>query len=276
VTERVPIDRAARLERLQRARTAAAELVRRIGITAPAHLNLEDVAELLGAKVITAPLPTALAQVVRIGPTARIRISDAIANEGRRRFSIAHELGHLWLGHRPRSFAELCSAVAIEGRPARIEEAEASAFAAELLIPSAIIGTLATSAPPDMAIAREIARTCGVSLTAAARRLIELSPYACALTLCHRGRIRWATRSATFGAFLPRDRVPGAETAVVEHLAWSTVPRGPRRVPASDWLGATAERGAMLMEDAAALTGGDDVLTILVVEGPFESTAPGK
>jgi hypothetical protein len=266
VKARDPTALAERRARVDAARASAADLVRRLGFTAASPLPIEDVAELLGARIVIAPLPNALAQVVRIGSRARIRVSDAISSEGRRRFSIAHELGHLWLGHLPRSFAELCSAVAIEGRPARVEEAEASAFAAEFLMPTATVSAFAASAAPNVTVAREIADAFGVSLTAAARRLIEVSPYACALTVCRRGRIAWAVRSASFTAFLPRDRVPGAETAVVEHLAWGTVPRGVRRIKASEWLGDAADPNTIVMEDALALSDRDEVLTILVLE----------
>jgi hypothetical protein len=275
VTARDPTAQAERRARLDAARASAANLAQRLGFTTPSRLPIEDVAELLGAQIVIGPLPSALAQVVRIGSRARIRVSDAISSEGRRRFSIAHELGHLWLGHLPRSFAELCSALAIEGRPARVEEAEASVFAAEFLMPTATVDALTATAAPNVTVAREIADAFGVSLTAAARRLIEVSPYACALTVCRRGRIAWATRSASFTAFLPRDRVPGAETAVVEHLAWGTVPRGVRQIKASEWLGDAADPDTIIMEDALALSDRDDVLTILVLE-PHRETAAGN
>jgi hypothetical protein len=264
--------RADRDDRLARARAAAAELVRRLGLTAPTDLVIEDIAEALGAEIVIGPLPNALAQVVRIGAAARIRISDRIEHEGRRRFSIAHELGHLWLGHEARSFAELCSAIAIEGMPVRMEEAESNAFASELRMPAAMLMSWATLGPPTVETAREVADAFRVSLTAAALRLIELSPYACALTICRRGRIRRVARSVGFPFFLPHDRIPGSESGVVERVAWGRVPRGPRRVAATTWLGCDADPALSLVEDAVAVMDGD-VLTILLTDNATDPLA---
>ncbi|MBQ7779601.1 MAG: ImmA/IrrE family metallo-endopeptidase [Clostridia bacterium] len=53
-----------------------------------------------------------------------ILYDDKITNAGRRNWTIAHELGHVFLGH---------------GEISKINEREADAFAAELLMPEAVI-----------------------------------------------------------------------------------------------------------------------------------------
>jgi IrrE N-terminal-like domain len=82
-----------------RARAAARRLLYEAGVTAPEHIDVEAIARAQGAEIVHGPLAGAPARVMRIGARARIRVSDRIAHPGVERFSIAHELGHLVLGH---------------------------------------------------------------------------------------------------------------------------------------------------------------------------------
>ena len=79
---------------------------------------------------------------------------------GRRRFTIAHELGHIFLGHELRN-----------GRYGRTfsyakpqSESEADAFATRLLAPACVLWGL------DLHTPQEIARVCNISMTAAKLR----------------------------------------------------------------------------------------------------------
>ena len=76
----------------------------------------------------------------------------------RQRFTVAHELGHLALGH----------AVAPEGRPDPPAERAANAFAAELLSPACVLRALQVDSPG------QIAWLCGLSGQAAQVRLEQL------------------------------------------------------------------------------------------------------
>ena len=80
-------------------------------------------------------------------------------NHGRRRFTIAHELGHIFLGHElkgvhRRTFAKV--------RPQ--EEVDADSFAVRLLAPACVLWGL------NLHTAAEIAETCGLSRAAAEHR----------------------------------------------------------------------------------------------------------
>lgn len=78
----------------------------------------------------------------------------------RRRFTVAHELGHLALGH-----AALPGSRPAHGPPA---ERAANAFAGELLAPSCVLLALAVDSAP------QIARLCALSPQAAAVRMDQL------------------------------------------------------------------------------------------------------
>jgi Zn-dependent peptidase ImmA (M78 family)/DNA-binding XRE family transcriptional regulator len=67
---------------------------------------------------------------------------------GRQRFTAAHELGHLILGHLNQFHVDLTAPIGTESRPAyeRQQEKDANAFAAELLMPSKWVKARASSA----------------------------------------------------------------------------------------------------------------------------------
>src|SRR5262245_29936240 len=76
----------------------AAKLWKRFGFTAPAELVPEDLAYVLGILVLEGPLDSADARLIRNRHKGLIRLNADIPEPGRKRFAIAHEVGH-WLLH---------------------------------------------------------------------------------------------------------------------------------------------------------------------------------
>ena len=62
-------------------------------------IDIEKLADLLGAEIVYGDLDGAKARVVQIANRARIIISKKIPGVGAIRFCIAHEIGHLLLKH---------------------------------------------------------------------------------------------------------------------------------------------------------------------------------
>src|SRR5512138_3439498 len=81
------------------ARAEARRMLEESTVTRPDQIDLDLIAERLEAEIICDDLDGATASVMRIGPRSRIRISNRIHDIGAQRFSIAHEIGHLRLGH---------------------------------------------------------------------------------------------------------------------------------------------------------------------------------
>ena len=86
------------------------------------------------------------------------------SNAKRQHFSVAHELGHVVLGHPSGAFLGMRAATQEE----LYEESEANAFASELLMPKAIL-----KAKGPMT-AKALARYCHVSITAATIKVKQL------------------------------------------------------------------------------------------------------
>lgn len=90
------------------ARQAAAELVKRFAFMKPDEIVIEDIAMACGVLVVEGGLHGSEARLVRKKDTGIIRVKADIPECGRKRFAIAHELGH-WKLHSEISQFYLCS-----------------------------------------------------------------------------------------------------------------------------------------------------------------------
>jgi hypothetical protein len=127
---------------------------------------------------------------------------------GRRRFSLAHEIGHYHLpAHRQlRRQGASCGEAAMRAGAADAAalEWEANDFASELLMPTRLFGADAARRDFSVATARELASDTyfDVSVTAAAWRMTQLSTEPCAIVMSSNRKVNWACRSESL-------RIPG-------------------------------------------------------------------
>lgn len=189
--------------RLRRAQEEGSRLLVDLGMTEPEHIDPVVTANEMGIEVIVGRLQHATARIFRFGTKgARIRVSDAIVHPGRRRFSIAHEIGHFVLGHELPRESELERFVSRACERASTysadPEREADVFATAHLMPERLIRPLCEVSPVSLDRARAIARRFTLSPVASARRFVELTSERCALVYSERGIIRRVRTSATF------------------------------------------------------------------------------
>jgi hypothetical protein len=134
---------------------------------------------------------------------------SVLVNKGsgyrRQRFTVAHELGHFlnpW--HRPTSnYGFSCSRQDMRLQNAndadrhRRQEAEANAFAIELLAPLILIAAYLRG-QPDLQEIRSMSEELDISKAAAARRYISLRDECLALVFSHQNRFLFADRNLDF------------------------------------------------------------------------------
>jgi Zn-dependent peptidase ImmA (M78 family) len=161
-----------------RADDAAQRLLRQFGVV-KVPVQPESIAEGLGAIVVTQSLePDVSGMLVREGDELIIGVNKHHPLV-RRRFTVAHECGHLEL-HRGRAlildtsvrinFRDRVSSLATDR-----EEMEANRFAAALLMPEEMVVEEAARAPRDPEeLVRSLARRFKVSEPAMGYRLINL------------------------------------------------------------------------------------------------------
>jgi Zn-dependent peptidase ImmA (M78 family) len=173
----------------------------------------------------------------------------ANGNPQRRRFTLGHELGHYFLPwHRQTSFsctAESIKEAASDSKAARgVEmEAEANAFASEILMPTSIFKKkLRAFGDPDIEQVVRLSEAFDTSIEATARRYLNLSDYPVAFVFSHHSNIRYWSKGPEFpyvlsvrnGHPLPKEslaRLPGegvSETEELDSDIWLDASRGKR------------------------------------------------
>lgn len=161
------------------ARGVARDLAAELGLVPP--FDIERVASRF-ARIVEEDIPTHADVIVLHSPTPgglpRLVIDRAMAGSGeRRRFAIAHGLGHVLLGWH--AFGTPCD---IATRPSELPvtvhdlvEGEAHAFARELLMPEAWISSFNALEQPAVLMAH-VAERAGMSPMPAARAVALLLP----------------------------------------------------------------------------------------------------
>lgn len=164
-----------------------------------------------------------------------IRLNERIANGRRRRFSIAHELGH-WLMHVELEQGYLCTAEDLSDYYRSPVEAEANWFAATLLMPKLKIAGAYRQVDPSFDIIRRIAEEFDTSLTAAGRRLVEVSAEPIWLAESAGGKITWWQRSkAANYLFLRKGQEIPSDSLTHEALVEGKYEAGPELVSPASW-----------------------------------------
>lgn len=249
----------------QHARVLAARTIEEFGIDAPEHIRLEDLAWALGAEIVVGDLDGAAARLTRNGDRAVIRVSKKIDNEGHRRFSVAHELGHLVLKH-PGDHVVLCAEGDLHdfGGKRAVREAAANAFAAELLMPAVLARKRCEVSPVHFNLVRGLAADFKTSLTAAAIRFVQLTSERCALVYSEDGCRRWFARSENFWPFLEIGQALSPSSLADDFFKKGVVPDRSETIDADAWSTAAAEKGLEeIREHSVALPSLNAVLSLL-------------
>jgi hypothetical protein len=243
---------------------SAAEMVlRELGVTDPSEIDIEAIAYHLGAEVRYRPLDGCEALIFGAGNKAVITVNTR-SPPRRRRFSVAHELGH-WKHHRGRML--VCSKNEIGGKTtlAPVEKV-ADAYAAELLMPGYLFNPVARAYPRfTFQAVRAIADIFNTSRTATALRLID-TRHSPAMLVCHgpSGR-RWFYRCRDVPArWFPQDSLDPDSSAF--RVLFGGYPDDPLpiKIGADAWFD---RRGADELEihEQTIRTADDEILTLLLL-----------
>jgi hypothetical protein len=249
---------------IRRARKAASALHSRYWIRDANDIDVDGIAALMNIVVREGALDSSTARLVRDGAWGVIRLSAKIEHEGVRRFSVAHELGHYELSHPSPSILKICDDAA-SACVDRGLEAQANAFAAELLMPERMLRRRCEVSPVSLDIPRKIASEFRVSLMAAALRFVELTSERCALVLSRDRRVVWAARSETFPAFIPRGRYLDDGSVAIDWFRGGRMYEGCQPVAGDAWLDDESAHTVEVWEDSLTVPGTDGVLSLLWV-----------
>lgn len=201
----------------------------------------------------------------KAGQKGIVAINARIREASRKRFTIAHEIGHFVIPHH-RLLANVCEQRKIEsfnpklGRP----ELEANEFAAELLLPTALLRKRFDLSQFSLVQISGVAADFGTSLCATTRSFLAMTPLPCALVWSEGNQARWCARSDSFRFFLPLEELPAAGSFAATIFNGEPAPADFAQVPPDAWLDRrAAERVDTLLEHSIALPNYNAVLTLL-------------
>ena len=235
-----------------------------LGITEPSEIDIEAIAWDEGVQVKYSDLNGCEARLVGVGDRAIVSIRKA-ADERRKRFSLAHELGH-WNYHRGRSFECRVDDWVDSYNSKPIEEREADQYAAELLMPAYMFKPLAASIKrPTFDGVKELADQFCTSLTATAIRLVDMNTWPL-LLLCHsaQGRI-WFKKSKDIPTrWFPQKELDSDSLAFDRLFANEDRVRS-QKINADAWFGVREAERYEIVEDAIRISK-TQILTLLWME----------
>ncbi len=218
------------------------------GFQSPADLVLEDLAMAMGVVVLEAKLDSADARLVRKGNRGIIRLKQDIPQVGRKRFAVAHEIGH-WRLHEKESQVVACTSEDMRADYKGSElEIEANVFASELLMPQALFKPAMAGRTPTADTINGLAGVYRTSRTATAVRYVELSDEHCVMVMAEAGRIKWwrASKELNGSLWIKAGAPVSNRTLAGKYFAGTLDCEEVQDVSMSEW----AERYPEFAEDA--------------------------
>ncbi len=170
------------------------------GVINPEDIRLEDIAYAEGLSVVDGGVTGSDARLVLHNKqSGTIRVKAGV-DRGRRRFSIAHEIGHFIL--HPNGLSR-CSTEDLSTWHKGDRESQANAFAAEFILPSRMTRKYCEVDNISLAPAKLMAEKFHVSLTASLIRFVDLCPTPCAViaAAADTRTIRWSSPSGADAQF---------------------------------------------------------------------------
>src|SRR5690349_21719109 len=231
--------------RLSRPRQLGRDLLVDVGARLPEHIDPIEAAKERGIEVTFGNLTGATARIYRVGGKARIRVSDDIVTEGRRRMSVMHEVGHEVLGHELPTEGDAASwfRTSCEHRSKR-DERDADILSVEHLTPAPLVLQYCDVVSVEFDAVAVIERVFRTSRVMAAMRFCELSKHACAVVYSEAGHVKWMKPSRTFPRYITKGTALAEGSIAFDYFARGAISHAPRTYPASVWLGASSRVAA--------------------------------
>lgn len=244
----------------------ASKIIDEFGICSADHIRIRDISYAKGAIVVEQEIMNASASIVKSGKNATIRISP-MDNEERKRFSIAHELGHLFLGHLE-SIKKVCSDTDMMEWYHNNIETQANFFASELILPSKLLKKKCDVRSVNFEPIRMIAHEFRASLTASAIKFVRLCPEKCALVCSQHGKVKWFYKSSDWDQFIRVGDIIDKRTLAFDYFHGDELSTAPEEVEAEAWIHGTKDGVDEVVEHSIASTQYGFVLSILWIK-PF-------
>lgn len=252
------------------ARNRAKYVIEKLGITKPEDIDLTYIAWELKTAIKETPLQGYEGRIVKLGNRAVISVNQEIVEPGKKRFVVAHELGHLQLEHEVNQLS-LCTDNDLATRQkGNADEYDSNTFAGELLMPESIFRPL-TKPDPSPDILREIATKFQTSFTSSMIRYAELTSDRVAVVCSQDKTIKWAQVSDNFGHRIEIGSMLSSRTHARDFFSGATLSNKFESVEANGWI--TDRKiwpDALVKEFSVAMPKYNSVLSVVWIDKPIE------
>jgi hypothetical protein len=242
--------------------TRAERLLQQLGVTEPEEIDLDAIAFYLGARVRYWPLDGCEACIIGNADAAIINVNSA-SSDRRKRFSIAHELGH-WCNHRGRTL--VCRVDDYQPRDTLSAERVADAYAADLLMPRYLFDPAARKYPKlTLKAVITLADVFDTSLTATAIRVVEGNYFpALVVSHCINGRKWFARAPMVPDRWFPKAELDADSFAFDVLHAGKPADANPRKIGADGWFDRW-NAGTYDIYEQTMRTSAEEILTLLLI-----------
>lgn len=181
---------------------AAINVLHECGIDDPADISIEDLIVFYNGIVREVPLTNCDGRVVMKNGKSIVSVNRDIEFPKKKRFVLAHELGHMKL-HSQREATFSDDYQTLEAFKHGPQEAEANAFAAELLMPETFFKEYCVGKVFSPEFLREISERFQSSITSAVYRYIDIGRHPICVFLSQAGKIKYWKKSEAFRCWIP-------------------------------------------------------------------------
>jgi hypothetical protein len=238
----------------------------------PPAVDLYDLAQKLELEIVEVDLKSFDGALLRsrTGVSGRILVRSGIREVSRKRFTIAHEIGHYILhGDQQNS----CSPRVIEGwkEGQPLPEREADTFASELLLPTADVTQHVNRRWPAMQVVSDIADHYGASMMAAGRKFCDVASQPCALVWSSQRVIRWFHPSPSFVNYIEPGASLGFDSLALAAYEGRTLTDQMEEVPAEAWIKSSwLKEGAVVSEQSIFMPSYEGCLSLIWIRRATE------
>ena len=250
--------------------TRAEEIIRNLQIREPAEIQVMEIAMERGAFVRERHLDGSEARLIRKGGLGIITVNSGIPEEGRKRFAIAHELGHFEL-HAVSQLILCTEEDMYVWNENKVQEIEANEFAASILMPKDIFTQYFKRAQPNMEVVKDLAGKFTTTLTATALRYVQLSLEPCAVVISRDGIIKWYKKSTSFDFHVKVGEKLSPNTYAFDFYDGVDLPDKPQKAPANAWLAGDIDGESEIFEHSLPIRSYGVVLSLLWIHEEVRS-----
>lgn len=243
----------------------ASHLLDRLGIQGKP--DLVQIAHRIGLRIKEVNAEAFEGSLVRAldGPKGIIAVKQSIREHSRKRFTIAHEIGHYVIPSH-RTLENVCTSKMVESWQKGLNHAEleANEFAVELLLPTRYVREPLRLNDPSLKTIGRVANQFETSLTATTLRFVSLTDLPCVAVWSEAKRARWYRRSNAFPFYLSKEILPCDGSFAYKLFEGNSAPDDFAEIPAETWLDRRdADRVVRALEHSIGLPNYDAVLTLL-------------